>query len=429
MYQNNARRGKRTTTNVNPQSVKPDLSAQVRSLSPEAMPMISLLEKIGSGPKPKNKRVGTRKHYAFDHLDTATAVTVGTAGEERFAQLTMAQVSRPQVRGAMFYQPQDKLTIVETGQVVEVWITPDAAYKVNGSEVTLTAGLTGGTTTRSAAGTICVRVVEPVNFIDPGGATDTYFLGRTIWESQPVEAVGVMEDELFDFNFVEHKETVVEATNDQIEFIETYGGLGSTDDFSFQQKQTFSNMKKDVNYLSFWGERAVNFDQPSRPTYHMRGLMNAIQTNVTVYNPTATADFENLVSEFMYKQAFRYNNGSNRKMAFCGPNFLHNFNKAFREYRRSDINVSKQMPGLDIQTYTWMGYTLDLVRNEIFRLDTKHADWCVVVDPAQAELRVAKNFETFPYNLANEREKKIASEWQGTIAWHLEEHHALLRTA
>ena len=87
------------------------------------------------------------------------------------------------------------------------------------------------------------------------------------------------------------------------------------------------------------------------------------------------------------------------------------------------------MPGLDIQTYTWMGFMLDLVRNEIFRLDTKHADWMVVVDPAQLELRLQKNYNSFPWDLPTEREEKVVIEWQGTIAHHLEEHHAILRTA
>lgn len=430
-YLGTARRAPaRTTQTVNPQGVLPDVSAQIHSLSPETMPLISILEKIGSGPAPRNKKVQQRRHYEFDHLDLATATLAGVIGdgETRFARLTMEQSSRPQMRGSMYYQPQDKLLIVETGQVVEVWITPDAAYKINGSEVTLSTTITGNTTTRSLAGTIVVRVVEQVNWIPVTGTTQTYFLGRTIWESQPVEAMPTQEDLIYDYNYVEHFEDVLICTEDQMNFIEMHGKLN---DWSFQQKNTVTRMKKNLSYRSFWGERAVNYDQPNRPTFHMRGIMNAIRTNVTVYDPGTTASFENLMGEFIFKQAFKFNNGTKRKLAFAGGQFMHNFNNAFKDQRRSDINVAKQMPGLDIQTYTWMGFTLDLVRNEIFRLDTPHSDWCVVIDPSQAELRVKKNFESWKFGgrAVGEREDKLAFEWQGTIAYHLEEHHALLRTA
>jgi hypothetical protein len=44
------------------------------------------------------------------------------------------------------------------------------------------------------------------------------------------------------------------------------------------------------------------------------------------------------------------------------------------------------------------------------------------------ELRVVKDFNSRFYQNNDERDYKIMMEWQGTIAWHLEQSHALLRT-
>jgi hypothetical protein len=421
---NSTRRGIRTTQTVNPQNVKPDISEQIRTLYPEATPIITLMEKISSAGRPKSKKVQVRKYYATDFLDQITAVTVGTATETRFARLTVAQTSRPNISGLMYY-PQDKLYIVATGQTVEVVMTPEAAYQINGSDLTLTAGLTGNTTTRSAAGTIVVRVVEPVAIVNPGNS-DFWHLGRTIWESQPIQAQSYQRDVVFDYNFVEHKEAVLDVTEDELEYVQTYGSMK---DFDFQKRETIEEFKKQINNTCWYSERAVNYDQNGRPTYHMRGLLNAIKTNVTVYNPTQSGlDFEELISNFMYKQAFRYQ-GAKRKFAFVGADFLHNFNRAFREYRRSDINVAKQTPGLNITTYDWMGYQLDLVRNETFRLGTPQSHWCCVIDPEQIDYHVTKNYDVREYSNNNERDKKLMIEWSGTLSFHLEEHHALLRTA
>jgi len=47
-YLNTTRPGLRTTQTVNPQSVKPQLNEQIRTLRPESMPINYLLEKIGA---------------------------------------------------------------------------------------------------------------------------------------------------------------------------------------------------------------------------------------------------------------------------------------------------------------------------------------------------------------------------------------------
>lgn len=425
-WQNTTRPGIRTTQTVNPQSVKPQLNEQIRTLRPEAMPVNYLLEKLGAAGKPKSKKFQVRKYYATDMLDQATNVVLGLTGngETRFARLTLANTSRPGIAG-MIYFPQDKIYIAATGQMVEVVMTPTAAYQISGADMTLTTALTGNTTTRSAAGTIVVRVVEPVPYLTHG-TTDIWLAGRTIWESQPIQAQSLQRDLVYDYNYLEHKEWVLNFTEDQIDYVEQYGGVK---DFTWQQAEQIRESKEQVDITLWFSERSVNYDQPQRPTYHTRGILNAINTNVSVYDPAAAGlDFETMVSDFMYRQAFRYQ-GASRKWAFAGVEFLNNFNRAFREYRRSDLNVSKQTPGLNIETYTWMGMTIDFIRNERFRMGTPMSHWCCVIDPEQIDIHVAKNFDTRPYELPTEREKKNMYEWSGGIAFHLEEHHALLRTA
>jgi hypothetical protein len=425
-YLNLSRTGVRSTLTVNPQSVLRDISAKARRLSPTAMPLMNFLLAVGKGRPAGSKKVETRRRYAFDHLDFISAAAAGTAGppdQRRFGRLTIDQISRPYAGGKMFYQPQDKFYIFETGQVVEVVMTPDAAYKVNGSELTLTAGLTGNTTTRTAAGTVVVRCIEPVNFIAPSSSY-CYFLGRTIWESQPVETQGYQNDDVYDFNFVEHKELTIEATNDQLEYINMNGKFN---DFSELQAEALEQFKTSIDVSCVWGERAINVDQTGRPTHHMRGLIHAIQTNITTYSPASTVDFENLTSEWMYKQVFRYQ-GQSSKVVYAGAGWINNFNQAFKEYRRSDINMSKQTPGLNISTYEWMGYKISIIRSELFRMGTPQEHWAVAFDPSVIEPRINKNFDTFDPTLPNERVKKWTVEWAATISFNLEEHLALMRT-
>jgi hypothetical protein len=42
--------------------------------------------------------------------------------------------------------------------------------------------------------------------------------------------------------------------------------------------------------------------------------------------------------------------------------------------------------------------------------------------------RTVLDYTSRYYQLANERVSKVMVEWQGTIAWELEQQHALLRT-
>lgn len=431
-YTSLARPGLRTTQTINPDLIIPEVSDKIVHIAPEATPLITLGEKLGYGAPPKTHKPRVIDYYETDQFDQVTAVVAGTGTETRFQNWTMANRSRPTTGGAMFYQPQDKFCCITTGQIFEVIITEDAAMKRNGADMTLSTGLTGNTTNRSAAGTIVVRVVEAVPAI-AFTSGDVVYLGRSISESQDIEASSYQRDPVFDFNYVEHKEKVFICNEDQRNLIQT---VGKFNDFTFQQEQTLLEMKKEVEYNAMFSERAINYDRNNvEPTRHMRGLIPSIKTNVTVYDPTAITPgngFELLVSQFMNEQAFRYNgqNRENRKIALCGPRFLHNFGVAFANYRRMGVNNERRVnAGFVVESYYWQGFTLDLIRTDVLRQGTKLQDWCVVIDPKFAEWRIKKRFETRFYQLPTERKMKFMVEWQGTIAWHAEEHHALLRTA
>jgi hypothetical protein len=282
------------------------------------------------------------------------------------------------------------------------------------------------TTGTSTAGTVVVRNLTP-DPIAPFSQSDVIYLGNAISESQDILAEPSQRDILFDCNYVEHHEKVITMTEDQYKWVQTHG---SVPEWSFQQREAMKEMKKDIDYLAFFGERAVNFDVENRPARHMRGLLNSIQTNVAYYNPASTVDFELMFANFLHNQAFRYNPNGKNKIGICGPDFLFNFNMAFREFRRTtDIDVKAKKAGLDIDTYKMpSGYTISLTSSEVFRRGTAMSNWCFIIDPMEAEWRIVKDFSTRPYQLATQRDIKLMMEWQGTIAWHLEQSHALLRT-
>jgi hypothetical protein len=426
-YNNLGRPGIRTTVTTNPQAIQRDIDEKVRSLEPEATPLITMSRIIGTGAAPKSKKMEVMQHYAFDHYDEATSVTMGASGdsETRYCRLTLAQRSRPSVNGTMFYSPQDTFYL-PTGQNAMVVMTPDAALKENGSEITLTTTISGNSTTRSLAGTIVVRNIEPAPLISFTSGTVVY-MGRTIYEGQEIEGISKQEDVVFDYNYVETMEEVLTLTKDQTRFVKTYGSLN---DLTFQQEQTLKRFKKSVHYKLWFGERAVDLKQKNSPRHHTRGIINSIRSNVTIYDPTQTDDFERLVSNFMGEQAFRHNPNGNRKVGYCGVKFLDNFDRSFREYRRSELNDKNPYPGFHVQKYDWQGCTLTLVRDETFRQGTSRQNWCVVVDPLESQLCVVTDFKSGQWANNNDpRKLKYYWEWCGGIRHHREETSAILRTA
>jgi hypothetical protein len=421
--------GTQTAARKNPMSILPDIKEKVKTLDPEWTPALSMLSYFPSGRPAQNKKVWIAQHYGFDHWDVVTAVTVGAAPNNRFARLTISNKPRLN-KSTVFYSPQDVLRL-PNDQVVEIVMTENAAYDVNGQSITLPIGLTGNTTTRSAPGTIVVRAVqeEPIRPFTRG---DIIWMGRTIWESQPVGGLPRAEDIVYTYNFVEHMEEIFEITEDQQNFYKTRFGFEQANK---QLELLKRRIHKNVDYRIMWGQRAVNFDQFNRPTYRMAGIMEQIRTNITYYNPDTTDDFETLVSEFMYQQAFRHNPNGNTKVGLAGPRFLNNFQYAFKSMRRHDTNDAKVTPGLNIDTYNFMGFNLKLVLNPAFRHDTYLQDWLVVIDPVEFELKTNKGFVTKQYasskpsNPDRGRVDGWAIEWQGTILGNFEETSAVLRTA
>lgn len=417
--------GTRTSQTVNPQTLVKDVDDQVRSLEPEATPLLAINKIIGNGPVPKSRKMEVMQHYAFDNWDEVTAVTLGTGAEIRYARLALSQKSRPAVNGSMFYYPQDTFYITATGQNVVAVVTPDAAYKVNGTEMTLGTGLTGNTTTRSVAGSIVVMNIEQSAMVS-FTTSDIVFTGRTIYESQAIEAQSTQEDVIFDCNYVEHMECVLNLSGDQQKFVKQYGKLN---DLNFQQREKLKAFKKQVHYKLWTGERSMELSQTNRPTYYTRGILKSIKTNVTVYDPTQTDDFERLVSNFMEEQAFRWTPNGREKIGYCGVKFLSNFDRAFREYRRSDLSDKSPTPGFHVNKYFWQGCTLSLIRDETFRQGTSLQNWCVVVDPLESQLCVETNFTGRRYEAPSDRDMKWMWEWVGGIRHHREETSAILRTA
>lgn len=436
-YQNLSRRGIRTTTSINPVLILEDIDEKIRTLSPEATPLQTLGEYLGRGPKPKSHLIRVIQSYGFDHYDFATNVVMGQdnrpAGpdERRFARFTVTQASRAAVNPNVYYAPQDKLYIVATGDVVEVVMTPDDALVIGpNARLQVTNALAGtvtatGMSTTSAPQTIVVRNILP-RPLRPFVSSDIIFLGRTIWESQDKNPPPHQRDVVFDANLVEHKETGIVMTEDQYKWVQFRIG---DFDWTWQQRQELEEFKKSVEYNAFFSERSFDPNWGGRPKRHMRGLINVVQTNVTVYNPFAIFNFEAFFSNFLYTQAFRWNPNGPKKIAFCGARFLYNFNMAFAQYRRETDLDSKKKIGLDIQTYHLPGgFELKLVRNDIFRIGTPLEHWCIVIDPSEAEWRIVKDYTSSLVNDPRKRDVELIIEWQGTIAWHREEAHAILRT-
>lgn len=424
-----ARPGIRTTVTVDPSAILEDIDMRIRELSPVAIPIQYLTEKAGRGPKPTNKKIKVAERHEYDNIDQVTAEAFGTGNDRRFARLRCHNISNPTLSVAYYY-PQDKLFIVATSQVVEVVCNERASMPTGTTGATeytfADTTLTNNTTTRSASGTIVIRALENVP-LKSFTTSEVVMLGRTIAESQKIEAESKQSDFLWDTNYVEHKEAVFEMTEDQKNIAKT-----RIPDWDYQQKARWKEFKVDVEHNLMFSERHLAYNIQGRPTHHMRGLFHAIRTNVSYYDPLSTVDYEMLISNWMYDQVFRWNPEGYNKMGVCGGAFLRSFNLAFRDYRRTSgigsADVGKEA-GLDIETYSIPGgFKLALTRSEVLRQNTRMENWCFAISPGLMEMRLVKDYTSRTYQLLNERDYKIMIEWQGTIAFHLEQAHAMLRT-
>lgn len=435
-WNNLNRPGVISTSSTDPRQIEQDIDMMVRELEPEATPLLSLANYIGTGSKPTNFKIETCQYHAFDYLDVFNSGVVGGAGEERFIRVTPAQISRP-ITGvtSMYYNVQDKFVVLDTGQVLEVVMTDTAAFPTGTSpygsisDFTLSAGLVnnGVSTNRTKFGEIILRNVAPEPII-PFNSAQVHYLGRSIYESQNIEAIPAQRSWIYDCNFVEHKEKVIQITEDQKEWIKT---KMTTPIWTTNEKLAMKEFKKDIENTIWYGVRGVDATNRDRLKRSMMGLIQSIRDNVSYYNPDAIDEvaFERLFSDFLFTQAFKHNPNGNKKIAFCGAKFIYKFNLAFAQYRRtSSVGTIKDGPGFDIKTYDLPGgFTVSLIRNDLFRIGTPMEYACVVIDPKEIQLRLVKDFSSKIYGLGTQRDINLMMEWKGTMAFHRTQAFAMLK--
>lgn len=335
----------------------------------------------------------------------------------------------------MIWQPQDKFYIHGTEDVVEVIMTPSSVKYLedNQTRPELVPDSVAGTGVTGTAmvgtckeGCIVVKNIRPyalkkltTNYVE--------FIGHALKESQDIESIGQQFDIMYNCNFVEHQEAVVTMTEDQYKWIQT---KLTKPDWDWQVEKSWQKFKDAIEKNMFFGKRSID-SNGSRTELHMNGFMNTIKTNVAYYNPWQVTDYETMIASFLTDKGFRY--GNRKKFGLIGQNLLKNFNLSFKDYRRTSSLNPKEiggMAGLNIDSYMIPGgmYINLLLANNLFKPQTEMTNWLAIIDPEQQELRVVKDFETKDYTLPTQRDKKMMIEWQGSIAFHLEQHHALLKT-
>lgn len=420
------RRGLRTSQTHNPMDLPPPDTDEILYIADTTRSQLTtLLEKVKQGSAPKTKKIQVRQYNTFDPLDEITAVTMGDSAdsEQRYANLTMAQRSIRPYTDDMFYQPGDRL-ILDTGQVVEVVMTPT---KKLATLSTLTTGLTGNSTTASAAGTIVVRNVERAALRAFSGSTWCQFLGHPIYEGQPVESEPYQRDVLYDCNFVERIERTVKCTDDETMYLMTRPGGGA--DLDFQKKESLADLRQDAELINMFGVRELDMTIKNQPKHHMGGVLWGIKSNVTVYNPYSTTDFERLTQDFMVDQSHKITPRGYTKTWLVGDRFHTEFMRSFKNMRRVMMdNKELKAAGLNISQYDFGGRIINLLPYKHFRAGTKWEWWAVSLDLPLLEQRVKIPFKTFNATKPGERVLTFAMEWAGTMAMHLEQAHAVLRT-
>lgn len=423
--------GIRSSTSINPRALAEDLNTKIQVLNPHATPLDSIFRSIGRGKPPDGHKVSTTLYHSFDNVDFCSQAVVDSAmpaGWERFALLKLDQPSRPFTNSDMWYAGGDKLQIYATGQTVQIFMTNTSQIELNDTTLftdPTSGAVSGNNATQTLPGWVLVRNVEEAPLI-PFTTSTILYLGNMLRESQRITTPARQRDVFYDYNIVEHKDATLHFTEDQRKWVKT---KFTTPDFDFNQREMIQEFKTSIEYNKLFSERATDFTDPVRPKRSMRGIINHIETNVAYWNPAGIFDFENMMQNFFLNQAFRYNPHSPKKFAVCGAGFLAQFNRTFASLRRVDGNP-KGVVGLNLDTYSFGNFELSFVRSDFFGQDTPMNYWCLVIDPVEAEERIVKDFAVKPmFQNNDERDIKFMIEWQGTIAWNIEQAHALLRTA
>lgn len=421
------RRGLRTTQTVNPDNVVPDIDEILYRAEPTKSQLSNILDQLPGGKEPKSKKIQVRLYNSFDALDEITSITLGLSAnsESHYARFTMAQRSVRATTDDMFYQPGNTLAL-DNGQQVMVVMTPSRYLASALPGGVLTTALTGNTTTATAPGDIVVRNVDGTP-IRAGNIQWVQFMGHPIYEGEPVQQQSIQRDVYFDANYVEHLERVMECTEDETKYIKTYG---SVQDMQFQKEETLQEIKQDVELKYMFGTRNMLQDIKNQPKHFMGGILYFIRTNVMVYNPATVTDWENTIQDWMVQHVFRNTPNGMEKTVFCGEIAHLNFMRAFSSYRKIEMTASKKMQasGLDVSTYKLGARTINLVDYRHFRLGTKWQDWMVALDLPELETRIKTNFTIRPATLPTERVVRYAVDWEGSLACHREQSHAVLRT-
>jgi len=420
--------GRRTTTTsmtIDPRKLEPDISSRIDKLEPFITPLLGLRKLTGVGGKPKQHKYYTRQYNLYSGFDYVSAASFGTGNNTAFARLTMDQPEMVTTNALMFYQPQDKLYLIKSGDVVMVVMTPNATIKRNGSDFTCDAALTGNTTTRTAAGTVLVQNIRPyalTSFVN----SDAICMGRTIYESQKIEKEGYRWDMIWDCNFVEHKEETLQMDNDMYDWVVTKGTIG---EWQEQWDMSLKKFKYDIDSTLWYSDRSLQMNESRTPMRHTMGFFNAVKTNYCLYNPDLVADWESFLGDFIFENGFAYRGSSESKMFIMAPRLAYEFNMAFKEYRRATLDLKGKV-GFNIDEYSILGNrNVRIITNEGFRKSTQMEYWGVIIDPATMEYKIARDMETKYYQSNDDREKKYVVEWQGGIAWHTEQVNACLVTA
>jgi len=419
-----ARRGIRTTTTVNPDSVVPDINVILKRSTPWRSQLSNLLELVSETGAPKTKKVRIADYMSFDPLDECALITAGTGGEERFAVISVAQSNVSKQSNAMFYQPGDELYLIDNDQTVEVVATP---YARNLRYAVLSDGLLGTVGTGlTPAGQVAVRVIKAVPFRNVT-LTQLQLIGRAVAEGQDYDTAPIQRDAMYNVNFVERIDISWKATDEETKYIRTYG---IPNDFKFQQEESIQDIKTQRELRMMFGQREVDMTDPKAPLYRMGGVLDFIRTNVMAYNPTSTTNFEKVIRTWMTDHAFKYTPNGMEKYVLSGLGALNRLTTTYDSIRRVDMRANPKLraAGLDLQTYEWLGQTLHIIPYQHFRVGTKHEDWMLALDVPNLELKTAMNFTVKNTTLANQRQESFYCEWSGTVLVNQEYTHSLLRT-
>lgn len=439
-YDNRNLRGIVSSTSYDPRAIEQDIDRYVRNLSPYSTPIQTIGKYIGKGAKPKNWKIETVQNHEFDNLDLLEVLAYGKASdsEDRFVRVRPKQISRP-VTGAqqMYYQSGDKFTIAETGQVLEVFMTENDSFAIGkairgsiyGASLTeaFVTGSGTGTKLNSKPGEIILRNTEPYPII-PFSSPEAFYMGRSIYESADIETNPTQSHFIYDCNFVEHKEATISMTQDQKEWIQTKWSMPAWD---LERKRAFEEFNVQVEEILWFGKKSVDTTNRDRIKHHLQGIIPSITDNIAYYNPfSASLKFEDMFSNFLYYQAFKYNPNGLKKIAFVGPSFLYKFNQQYKDYRRTtSIDIKEKSVGVDIDSYHLPGgFQVSLIRNDLFRIGTPYEHYCVVMDPKEFELRLVKDVSSTLFNAGSiQRDVNLMMEWKGTIAMHRTQSCAILR--